>query len=242
MEESRDALGGSFLIAERLPGSSPVPSMDYFTPPPKSDALACSLAKQVAILHGVPIGDLDAVLTSSLDAASNPTWATDTAAMEQAWNANVHAPSMAVTAAFAWMRAHADLIEDRRGFVHSDLLLHNILAEGEEVSAVLDWEAAHIGHPAEDLGYLRPVVERMTDWNRFLDAYAAAGGRCPSPTEIDFFTLRALTRLSTWVQYARAAFETGRTADFNMAEVGAAFLPKLVNRLAQQIVAIVERS
>lgn len=242
VEASTDALGGAFLVAERLTGASPVPPMDYFIAPPRSKKLALSLAKQLAILHATRIGDLSEVLSASLDNDQNPTWASDTARMEAAWNANAHAPSMAVTAAFAWMRAHADQVEDRRTLVHGDLLLHNILVEGEEVSAVLDWEAAHIGHPAEDIGYLRPVIEQMTDWNSFIDAYVAAGGICPSAIEIDFFTLRALTTLSVWIQYARAAFESGRTSDFNMAEVGSAFLPKLVNRLGQQIVAILERT
>ena len=242
LEEDKAALGGTFMIATQLPGSSPVPSMDYFTPPPRSETLARTLAQQVAKLHTTPVGDLGSIMTSSLDAAENATWASDTAKMEGLWNANSHAPSMAMTAAFAWMRAHADAVEDRRGLVHSDLLLHNILVEGEEVSAILDWEAAHIGHPAEDLGYLRPVIEQMTDWSVFMDAYAAAGGRCPSAMEIDFFTLRALTTLTVWIQFARAGFEGGRTNDFTMAEVGAAFLPKLVNRLGQQIVSIVERS
>lgn len=241
LEEDKSALGGTFMIATQLAGLSPVPAMDYFTPPPKSERLARTLAQQVAMLHTTPVNELAAILSTSLD-EQNPSWASDTAKMEALWNGNAHAPSMAMTAAFAWMRAHAGEVEDRRGLVHSDLLLHNILVEGEDASAILDWEAAHIGHPAEDLGYLRPVIEQMTDWQHFLDAYAAAGGRCPSAMEIDFFTLRALTTLSVWVQFARGAFESGRTADFTMAEVGAAFLPKLVNRLGQQIVAILQRT
>lgn len=241
MESSREALAGVFLIAERVSGTSPVPPMDYFVAPPRSEKLALDLARQLAILHTTPIGDLEPVLNASLD-AMNPTWASDAAKMEAAWNANAHAPSMAVSAAFAWMRAHADQIPERRTIVHGDLLLHNILVDGEEVSAVLDWEAAHLGHPAEDLGYLRPVIEQMTGWNRFLDAYVAAGGRRPSPVEVDFFTLRSLTTLSVWIQYARAAFEGGRTSEINMAEVGAAFLPKLIHRLGQQVLAVLERS
>ena len=36
---------------------------------------------------------------------------------------------------------------------HGDLRLGNLIVEGGELRAVIDWELAHLGHPAEDLGW-----------------------------------------------------------------------------------------
>jgi aminoglycoside phosphotransferase (APT) family kinase protein len=42
----------------------------------------------------------------------------------------------------------------RRTFVHGDFRLGNLMVRDGRVSAVLDWELAHIGDPLEDLGWL----------------------------------------------------------------------------------------
>jgi len=38
--------------------------------------------------------------------------------------------------------------------VHGDFRLGNLLIDGSGLTAVLDWELAHVGHPMEDLGWL----------------------------------------------------------------------------------------
>jgi aminoglycoside phosphotransferase (APT) family kinase protein len=42
----------------------------------------------------------------------------------------------------------------RRTLVHGDFRIGNVLVAAQGVSAVLDWELAHIGDPLEDLGWL----------------------------------------------------------------------------------------
>jgi aminoglycoside phosphotransferase (APT) family kinase protein len=43
---------------------------------------------------------------------------------------------------------------ERRTFVHGDFRLGNLMVRDGRVSAVLDWELAHVGDPLEDLGWL----------------------------------------------------------------------------------------
>jgi aminoglycoside phosphotransferase (APT) family kinase protein len=207
----------------------------YWSPPARSDRLAESLADQLAMVHRIPIGNLTDVMARHVDPHNGRTWLTDIDELEQQLKTMAAGPSMAVSAAIAWMRAHVDCIDDRVAIVHNDTLLHNLLVENDEITAVLDWEMAHIGHPFEDLGYVRPVVEQMTDWNRFLDAYKNAGGEMPASEQINFFTLRALLKLLVQTMHARGAFDSCRTNDLTMAEVGASFIPKLINRLAEQV-------
>ena len=241
LEMSPEALGAAFAITEQLPGKSPIASMDYWSPPPRSDKLAASLARQFALLHSMPIGDLGNIVDRFVDTGKGQTWLSDVAELEKQWQSLAHAPSMAVSASMAWLRAHVGCVDSVETIVHNDALLHNVLVENDEISAILDWEFAHIGHPYEDLGYVRPVVEQMTDWSTFVEAYVSAGGRRPTAEQVDFFTLRSILKLLIQVLYARSAFETGRTNDPNMAEVGAAFLPRLVDRLATQLNGILRR-
>ena len=235
VETSPDVLDGPFMISEQVRGASPVPSMDYWSPPPKSDRLAISLARQFAAMHCIPLQGLEGVLERYVDTAKGQTWLSDIETLETQWESLAYAPSMAVTAALAWMKANVGCVDATETVVHNDALLHNVLAEDEEITAVLDWEMAHIGHPGEDLGYVRPVVEQMTNWERFLDAYETAGGKRPTALQIDFFTLRSILKLMIQVLYVRNAFDSGQANVPALAEIGSSFMPKLIERLAQQV-------
>lgn len=86
-----------------------------------------------------------------------------------------------------WLDRNAPHSPDRPIIVHSDLGLWNLLVEGPRLTAVLDWELAHIGDPMQDLAYVRPLLgDRMT-WQEFVDAYLTAGGQEYRPDAIEFF-------------------------------------------------------
>ena len=139
------------------------------------------------------------------------------------------------------MKANASCVQHQDVLVHGELLLHNMLVDDGRLTAVIDWETAHIGHPGEDLGYIRPVIEQMIDWEEFLETYEAAGGIRMSTQEIDFFVIRSVLNLIAMIQYARSAFESGHLADIHIVEVSASLIPKLVNRLASQLIALLGR-
>lgn len=82
------------------------------------------------------------------------------------------------------LAGEADLLlaeVDRVSLVHSDLNPKNLLLDPEslEVTGVLDWEYAHAGHPASDLGNLLRF-ESGTRWAAYgdavLDAYRERHG------------------------------------------------------------------
>jgi aminoglycoside phosphotransferase (APT) family kinase protein len=124
-------------------------------------------------------------------------------------------------------------VVDRESLVHNDMVFHNVLADEDGITAILDWEQAAIGHPAEDLGYCYPVVSQVIPWEAFLAAYQAAGGPPVSQREVDFFALRALVRLMLLVHEGRDAFELGYTNDITVTSAGAFFTQRLMGRLAR---------
>ena len=86
--------------------------------------------------------------------------------------------------------------------VHGDFRVGNLLVDGDDLTAVLDWEISHRGDPLEDLGWLcvrawrfggAHEVGGLADLDDLLAAYTAAaasrstpptcaGGRPPAPS------------------------------------------------------------
>lgn len=106
---------------------------------------------------------------------------------------DVSSPAAPFAALFAlvlgWLRARTPADVVRPVLVHGDFGLHNLLLEESAVTAVLDWERAHVGHAAEDLTYLRPSIEPVLPWQDFLDAYQRAGGEAPATDHLDFYAV-----------------------------------------------------
>jgi aminoglycoside phosphotransferase (APT) family kinase protein len=62
-----------------------------------------------------------------------------------------HSPTFEL--AFRWLEAHRPAPIDPV-IVHGDFRLGNVIVAPDGLAAVLDWELAHLGDPAEDLGWL----------------------------------------------------------------------------------------
>jgi aminoglycoside phosphotransferase (APT) family kinase protein len=99
--------------------------------------------------------------------------------------------------AFAWLRANAPDAPERPALVHADFRNGNLMIDTTGIVAVLDWENAHLGDPAEDLGWICVPSWRFGQLDRpvggfgsreaMLEAYAAAGGAVPSPARLRFW-------------------------------------------------------
>src|SRR5690606_32317054 len=101
--------------------------------------------------------------------------------------------------------------------------------------ALLDWEFADIGHPAEDLGYLRGSVEEVMPWETWLQAYEAAGGPRVAPEQIDFYAVWGMARLAALVAYARWLINTGATDDVQFASSSSIDLYRTLQRLLRAL-------
>ena len=81
--------------------------------------------------------------------------------------------------------------------VHGDFRVGNLLIEDDRLTAVLDWELAHRGDPAEDLGWLCGRAWRfggdhevggVADLDDLLAGYVEAGGRPLTPEAVRWWT------------------------------------------------------
>lgn len=83
----------------------------------------------------------------------------------------------------------------RTVLVHADFKPGNILLDGDRVSALLDWELAHLGDPLEDLGWVtQPLrtAEHLIEgtWERedLIARYLEVSGHEVDPVALDWWT------------------------------------------------------
>ncbi|GLR66011.1 hypothetical protein GCM10010909_06890 [Acidocella aquatica] len=204
--EERDPqfMGGAFIVMERSRGET-------FGAQHLGDAgrkIVADVARYLAAIHQIdvwtisePYQPVDGSLRNQMLVVLDRYYAR--------WVAERLEPSMALEAAYAWMRANAGCLGDDLSLVHGDCNFRNILIHDEGVSVFLDWELAHAGHAAEDLGYIRPDIEKVMSWEEFMVQYLAHGGRPVSDEALHYFQVwsnvwRTSMAASTYAGYARA--------------------------------------
>lgn len=104
----------------------------------------------------------------------------------------------------AWL---ADNVPDENGpyvLVHGDYKPGNMLIEGERVTALLDWETAHVGDALEDLGWVTNpgrVLEHQIDsaWVRsdIVGYFTSVTGRPVAESALRYWNIFANFKLAT---------------------------------------------
>jgi aminoglycoside phosphotransferase (APT) family kinase protein len=99
--------------------------------------------------------------------------------------------------AFRWLEQNAPAPLETHRLVHGDYRNGNIIFGSEGVRAVLDWEVAHIGDPAEDLAWISTPPWRFGELDRpvgglgsrqqLFQAYEAASGERVDPARVHYW-------------------------------------------------------
>jgi aminoglycoside phosphotransferase (APT) family kinase protein len=113
--------------------------------------------------------------------------------------------------------------------VHGDLRLGNLIVGPGSLRAVIDWELAHAGSPAEDLGWFcvkawrygaSPPAAGLGSREELLDAYRAAGGAAISPGELRWWELFGTLRWGVICMTQAQAHLSGAHRSVELAAVG----------------------
>ncbi len=114
-----------------------------------------------------------------------------------------------------WLRQRAPLSAGSV-LVHGDFKPGNALLMGDEITAMLDWETAHLGDPLEDLGWItNPARAREHQirgvWEReqIVRAYTEATGRYVDPRELLWWNVFSCWKLSVIILTGMHAFVAG---------------------------------
>lgn len=140
-----DALGEGFLM-DRIDGET-IPrkvlrDAEYAAIRP---TLAASFGRILAALHRVDTAHLPQMPVRSTAALFE--------SMRQRYLTQLK-PSAVLDYAFAWLTERQPADPPGRHLVHGDFRHGNVIIGADGVRAVLDWEIAHIGDPAEDLAWV----------------------------------------------------------------------------------------
>lgn len=140
---------GTALLMERSPGTSDLAS------------LCAEEQRRVFESFMAALGELHRLdpATLGLDGMPQPSSAQEHALIDlRMWRGlldgalPVHEPLLDY--AFGWLHAHAPDSVQRTVLVHGDLGPGNFVAHEGQVTALVDWEMAHVGDPMDDLAWL----------------------------------------------------------------------------------------
>jgi aminoglycoside phosphotransferase (APT) family kinase protein len=143
-------------------------------------ALTAQLGEALARIHAIDPATLDGVLPQR---TGDP--ALDQISEWERQLDEIGEPLPVVELGLRWLRANTPEPAEPR-LVHGDFRLGNFIVDERGLAAVIDWELAHFGDPAEDIGWLcirswrfgnddRPVAG-LGQLDEFASAYEAAGG------------------------------------------------------------------
>jgi aminoglycoside phosphotransferase (APT) family kinase protein len=153
--------------------------------------LTAQLGEALARIHSIDPAELEGVLP---EAGEDP--ARDQIAEWERQLDEIGEPLPAVELGLRWLRANAPEPVSPR-LVHGDFRLGNFIVDEDGLAAVIDWELAHLGDPAEDIGWLcirswrfgndDHRVAGVGALDEFLAAYEAAGGNPPERDRIRYW-------------------------------------------------------
>jgi aminoglycoside phosphotransferase (APT) family kinase protein len=235
LETDTSLLGSAFMLMDKVEGRL---AGDVFDPPESAAAVLHS-ATVLGELHALSVAEIAPTLRPAVQTPLDRTRLRDLVReLQSTWAKSSRAACIAMDAVFAWLLENVERVQPLTAVVHGDYSYHNILFDQGSLTAVMDWELVRIGHPAEDLGYIRAAVQSRIDWNDFMAAYRAGGGADVQHRDVVFFCLLSKLRLMTLLFGARQYFESGATDDLQLADVSIFHLPRLIQQASAEIRAV----
>jgi aminoglycoside phosphotransferase (APT) family kinase protein len=128
--------------------------------------------------------------------------------------------SLSMELCYAWLASHPVSADRPYCTVHGDFSMHNILVRDGHLAAVVDWELAAIGDPADDLAQCRMLLTPgIIEWPEFVAGYVAAGGdplAC-DPEAVSYFCVALFGKHCVNHGVLRKAFIAGERSDIGAA-------------------------
>lgn len=193
--------GGPALVLERIDGQAS--AVDFLRLEVETGRVATeTLAKAIAAVHAFDWQAAGLTPRNPLDEIE--LW-------ESRFLAHRLEPLPALAHLFRWLKAHMPP-PSRLSLIHGDLRPGNFLFEGGNINALLDWEMAHIGDPAEDIAW---TYRTLWSPQRFMsmEAFADAHGLGVPRRNIQFYRIFSEVKFATISVSAAASFARGDTSN-----------------------------
>ncbi|QEN15427.1 phosphotransferase family protein [Mycolicibacterium sp. ELW1] len=132
--------------------------------------------------------------------------------------------------AFRWLAAHRPPASPLR-LVHGDFRMGNLIVDGSDLAAVLDWELVHIGEIYEDLAWFCIRAWRfgapssmaaggLGSIDDFVAAYEEAGGATVDRATLRWWLVLATLRWGVICRFQAERHLSGQTRSVELAAIG----------------------
>jgi len=213
----RDELGASWLVVERLEGET-IPRKilrdDEWAAARR--ALTGQAGRALAAIHTIDPATIEGLAPA--DPLGDPLPFLDALGEVRP----------ALELGVRWLAAHRPPGGPRVA-VHGDYRLGNFLVGPDGLRGVLDWELAHTGDPAEDIGWLCAPAWRFGGSGEvggfgalpdLLAAYGAAGGEAVTPARVHWWQVYATVKWATICALQASAHLSGASRSVELAAIG----------------------
>lgn len=191
-----DGMGGAYMVSERLVDGDVRKRMA------RGKDVARSLGERLVALQADLHRQDWRALTATLPP---PSQAQGASVMARRWADDALALGAGadplLAAAFDVLVAEAP-DDGPHCLVHGDFKANNLVSDGAERFAVIDWELAHIGDPLEDVAWTMlwttpdDIVGGMLSPQDYLAVYARASGNPVDPVRLAYWRLFACAKLA----------------------------------------------
>ncbi len=141
-------------------------------------------------------------------------------------------PEPALAFSLRWLRCHIPPYDGPLVLVQGDTGPGNFMYSGGRVTAVVDWELAHLGDPMDDIAWLslRATQEPFPDFPTRLREYEELSGNAIDEARVHYYQVMAETKLQVMGHRRGGGDGAGFNADASGRDVGNAFIYQLLHR------------
>ena len=239
LEESGQWLDRPFMVMERINGVAP----PVVLPPTESEETRRTIAAEFATyLARIHRADWHALGLEFLGVPASG--AAAARAQVENWEREYYRAKLeerpVLATALHWLASHIPL-RSEIVLVHADYRAGNVLYDAGHITAILDWEMAHLGDPMEDLAWAvlqfwtsGGVCQGLLPRDEMIAAYERAGGMPVDATRLFFYEVLGAVKMAVISITGVKSFCEGRNYEPVMALVGF-MVPRLEADLIEKL-------
>lgn len=247
LETSNEPLGAPFFVMARIDGGEALNPFKVEAIEPHRTTVGQQFFQHLGAIASLPVEG--SALAAQIDTpAVGECWKRELSYWANEIRSNAMHPQPIAEAAIRHLERNPPPPAQRLSIVHGDYRNGNFLHDGQgRLTAVLDWEMAHIGDPYEDLAWATDLLwcgndmERAAGflpWPEAIGIWQQASGCTFDPAAFEWWSLFAHVKaLGIWISSAKA-FADGKNDDPILAWSGwfthAAHELMLATRLGQK--------
>lgn len=193
-------------LFERLPGRDDIHELQDLG---QQSKIAREFMRRLAQIHSLDVDELN-LKTCSVPVSTEDYALSGIDDLERTYRSSAPEPDPLAELTFAWLRRNIPAAPERPALLQGDTGPGNFIYQDDHLSAILDWECAHLGDPMEDLGHLfsRAFFHPWGEMSPLMEVYTQATGRPLDREKLHFYRVAS---------FAKAAL--GSTAAVNFFKV-----------------------